>query len=75
MPLLRQRPGGPVLRVGAGRAPLRTAPPAPGTGTTGGATGGTGTTPADTPPDNALVMPDGAYLALPDGSYLVMPAA
>lgn len=71
MPHLRQKPGGPILRVGAGKAPLRTAPAAGSTGGTG--TGGTtGTT--TTAPDGALVLPDAAWLVLPGGDTLALPA-
>lgn len=72
MPVLRQKPGGPVIRVGAGKAPLRTAPAAGSTGGTGtgGTTGGTATT----APEGALVLPDGAWLVLPGGDALALPA-
>lgn len=70
MPYLRQKPGGALIRVGVGKAPLRTAAVATagGTGTT---TGGT----SATAPDGALVLPDGAWLVLPSGDALALPVA
>ncbi len=73
MPFLRQKPGGPAIRVGAGRGPLLTAPTGTaGTGTTTGGTTGTTTTAA---PDGALVLPDGNWTVLPGGDALALPAA
>ncbi len=68
MPLLRQKPGGPVLRVGTGKAPLRTAPTA--SGTTAGGTGTTGSTTETT----RLALEDGALLADADGAVIVFSA-
>lgn len=73
MPYLRQKPGGPVIRVGAGKAPLRTAPAVAPTGGTG--TGGTTGSTTTTVPDGALVLPDGAWLVLPSGDALALPTA
>lgn len=70
MPFLRQKPGGPAIRVGAGRGPLLTAPS--GTPSTSTTTGGTTASPA---PDNTLILPGGDWTVLPGGDALALPAA
>lgn len=64
MPYLRQKPGGPLVRIGAGRAPLLTRPrETTAAGTTTGTTGGT-----------ALTLEDGTVLTDETGAALMLDA-